>query len=284
MICINQVQWIKTANNNDRPTGKLHYNNCYSLVSLSLFPRLSFTSCQARLLRRKRAESVFALEGWSALCEKWGWGGGGRGGREANRKAPSVSVTGALLTGNFFRGQVVPSRHATNQAGQAAGSDYKKGRDCADMFIRSHKLRWYAYTRGVRTRPGGKGARNNTESLHFFPSSCAVSRPRGRRKKEKTFMKRFTFAATKCVELRDTYGNYTQFLARFAGAKWDKDTNRGDVSILIVIFESVTHATEWMRSSLVENNRGSYINFLLIACKCFFYAGRPIVVAAFHYR
>jgi len=28
--------------------------------------------------------------------------------REANRKVPSVSVTGALLTGNFFRGQVVP--------------------------------------------------------------------------------------------------------------------------------------------------------------------------------
>lgn len=58
---------------------------------------------------------------------------------EANREAPSVSVTGALLTGNFFRGQVVPSRHATNQAGRAAGSDYKKGRDCADMFIRPHK-------------------------------------------------------------------------------------------------------------------------------------------------
>lgn len=70
--------------------------------------------------------------------------GPARGG-EANRKAPSVSVTGALLTGNFFRGQVVPGRHATNQASRAAGSDYKKGRDCADMFIRPHKR---TYARG----------------------------------------------------------------------------------------------------------------------------------------
>lgn len=60
-----------------------------------------------------------------------------------------MSVTGALLTGNFFRGQVVSGGHATNQAGRAAGSDYKKGRDCADMFIRSHKLdSRYAEVRG----------------------------------------------------------------------------------------------------------------------------------------
>lgn len=136
-----------------------------------------------------------------------GGDGGGRGGREANRKAPSVSVTGALLTGNFFWGQVVSSRHATNQAGRAAGSDYKKGRDCADMFIRSHKL-WcgtrmprYAYA------PEGKVREIIPSHCTFFGSlSCAVSRALGRERtdgdgrKRDVYYKRFTFEA-KCVEL-----------------------------------------------------------------------------------
>lgn len=39
-----------------------------------------------------------------------------------NRQVPSVSVTGALLTGNFFREQVVSSRHATNQADQTTNN------------------------------------------------------------------------------------------------------------------------------------------------------------------
>jgi len=64
-----------------------------------------------------------------------------------------VSVTGILLTGNFFRGQVVPSRHATNQAGRAVGSDYKKRRDCADMFIWPRNVRTYVE---VRDTLGGK--------------------------------------------------------------------------------------------------------------------------------
>lgn len=90
-----------------------------------------------------------------------------RGG-ETNRKAPSVSVTGALLTGNFFRGQVVPSRHATNQAGRAAGSDYKKKEEIARTCLFGRiNIRAYAEVRGTL---GRKGARNNTESLYpFFP-------------------------------------------------------------------------------------------------------------------
>lgn len=187
MICINQVRQIKMLNNNDRV--RRHRESFIIIIGIlsSLFLSLRlvhFMSSATTTPSQERAESVFAPRRLFGSVREGGGeergGGDRRGGREANRKAPSVSVTGALLTGNFFRGQVVPSRHATNQAGRAAGSDYKKGRDCADMFIRSHKLRWYAE---VRIRPGGKGARNNTESLHFFRRSpvhrVAAARDRG---------------------------------------------------------------------------------------------------------
>lgn len=82
-----------------------------------------------------------------------------------------MSVTGALLTGNFFRGQVIPSRHATNQArAGAAGNDYKKGRDCADMFIRSHKLDIYAVVY-IHVRPGEKVREIIQSHCTFFYNS-----------------------------------------------------------------------------------------------------------------
>jgi len=93
-----------------------------------------------------------------------------------------VSVTGALLTGNFFRGQVVPARHATNQAGRAAGSDYKKGRDCADMFIRPHKL---GLRERARTRPGQK-VRGVIRSRRVpFSSQVSASVAHARRERER---------------------------------------------------------------------------------------------------
>jgi len=128
-------QYSTVNNNDDRGKKRERCNNCRTLSSLARARRLG----RARAGRREREREIE---------------------REANRKAPSVSVTGALLTGNFFRGQVVPARHATNQAGRAAGSDYKKGRDC-----------------GARARartPGAKGAREVIRSRRV-PFSSRVS-------------------------------------------------------------------------------------------------------------
>jgi len=154
-------QYSTVNNNDDRGKKRERCNNCRTLSSLARARRLG----RARAGRREREREIE---------------------REANRKAPSVSVTGALLTGNFFRGQVVPARHATNQAGRAAGSDYKKGRDCADMFIRPHKLglRERARARARAHARGKRCERSNTESSRSLFLSGICLRPRTRSQRE----------------------------------------------------------------------------------------------------
>lgn len=172
---------MKMINNNrsHRRWKNSYYNNWRSP-----FCHRAFDSRWSRLFRRMSCDRWNRTRRLSGSVQEG----------EANRKAPSVSVTGALLTGNFFRGQVVPSRHATNQAGRAAGSDYKNGRDCADMFIRSHKHMWRcAVCLGEKVR---EIIRSHCTSFFHSGDFCLYT--------ERRSFKRLIFE-TRCVELQYVY-------------------------------------------------------------------------------